>query len=109
MNQAILMSANEAKFCCKAHIADGKNILAVCDAGILGKTIKFGDVDFNVSDSFYGGGHLGGKRILEKVRKADMVNAVGKEIVDLLVKNGMVDEQCILWMGEVPHVQIIRI
>jgi hypothetical protein len=109
MSHAILMSGNEARFCSKTHIAEGKAILAVCDTGLLGRTIKFRYVDFNVSDSFYGGGRSDGKKILQKVRKADMVNVVGKGIVDLLVRNGMVDRECVLWMGDVPHVQIIRI
>lgn len=105
----ILMSDKASKFISKTHKAQGKTLLAICDNGILGKTFRFGKVDFNVSESFYGGEKSDGEEILEKVGKADMVNVVGKGIVDLLIRQGMVDEKCVLWMGEVPHVQIIRI
>ena len=103
------MSYKAAKFISKTHKAQGKTILAICDNGLLGKTFRFGKADFNVSESFYGGEKSGGEEILEKVGKADTVNVVGKEIVNLLIREGMVDEKCVLWMGDVPHVQIIRI
>ena len=109
MGAVILMSDKANMFISKTHKDQGKTILAICDNGLLGKTLRFGEVDFDVSESFYGGEESDGDEILEKIGKADMVNVVGKEIVDLLIREGMVDEKCVLWMGDVPHVQIIRI
>jgi hypothetical protein len=103
------MGGKDAMFSCKEHKADGRTIIAVCDAKLLGRKIKFNNVDFEVSESFYGGIGADGEKVLEIVGKADMVNVVGKDIVDLLVRHKLVDEQCVLWMGDVPHVQIIRI
>ncbi|MBN2330524.1 MAG: DUF424 domain-containing protein [Candidatus Aenigmarchaeota archaeon] len=103
------MSGRQVTFSCRTHVADGKSILAVCDEVLLGKTVRFGEVDFDISESFYGGNRSDQKQILEKVRQADMVNVVGREIVDLLVSEQEVDRECVLWMGDVPHVQIIRI
>jgi len=103
------MSGRRSTFSCRTHVADGKSILAVCDEGLLGKTVKFREVDFEISESFYGGDISDGRQVIEKVRRADMVNVVGREIVDLLVNEQEVDEGCVLWMGDVPHVQIIRL
>jgi len=105
----ILMSSENEEFSCKMHNASGKSILAVCDVELLGKTIKYRDIDFAVSSSFYGNRRAGGQEILEKARKAVIVNVVGKRIVELLVKNKLVDGGSVLWMGDVPHVQIVRI
>jgi len=102
------MSSENEEFTCKMHNASGKSILAVCDVELLGKTIKYRGIDFAVSSSFYGNHRAGGQEILEKAREADMVNVVGKRIVELLAKNKLVDEEQILWMGDVPHVQIVR-
>ncbi len=103
------MAGKVAKFLCKTHKAEGKTILAVCDAGLLGKKIRFNDIDFDVSEPFYGGKGSDGDGVIGMVGKSDIVNVVGKGIVDLLIREGLVDEHCVLWMGEVPHVQIIRV
>ncbi len=103
------MGSEDEGFSCRMHFADGKLLLAVCDACLLGKKIKHKDIDFKVSDSFYGGGRPDVNELLEDIRRADIVNVVGKGIVELLVKKGLVDEECILWMGDTPHVQIVRL
>jgi len=98
------------EFICKLHNAGGQSILAVCDIAIIGKTIKFRDTDFHVSESFYGKTISSKEEILSKAKSADIVNGVGKNAVDLLVKNGFVDEKCVLWLDEkTPHVQIVRL
>jgi hypothetical protein len=102
------MSREKKGFCFRLHNTGGKSIMAVCDVALLGKKIKFKNIDFDVSSSFYGDSRAGSDEILAKVREADIVNVVGKDIVELLVKNMLVDEKCVLRMGEVPHVQIVR-
>ena len=95
------MTEKAQLFCFKIHKASGKSILAVCDAGVIGRTIKFGKVDFHVSCAFYGSEKTGDEDIVARVRDAD--------IVRLLLKNGLVREESVLWMGDTPHVQIVRL
>lgn len=102
------MSGEGDGFCFKEHRADGKVILAVCDAEMSGKTLKFGDVDFHVSCSFYGDEGADKDEILKKVEEAEIVNVVGKKIVDMLVEKGLVNKDNILWMEDIPHVQIVK-
>lgn len=100
---------NEKAFFYKLHDAGGKSILAVCDKSLSGKTIKHDGIDFDVSESFYGKSPISAGEVIGKVKEAGIVNVVGKEIVELLKKNELVHDDCILWMGEVPQVQIVRI
>jgi len=97
------------RFCFRLHVCSGKRLLAVADSDLLGKTVKFGEVDFYVSKSFYGEDEAGPEKILEEIKGAGIVNVVGRRIVRLLVEKKMVSEDCILWMGKTPHVQILRI
>jgi hypothetical protein len=99
----------EERFCFRLHKSGGNSVLAVCDAGLLGKSVMHGEIEFHVSPSFYGEERKGDEDILAEVREAGIVNVVGKDIVGLLVENGLVEEECILWMGDVPHVQIVTI
>jgi hypothetical protein len=103
------MSIEKKIFCYRMHSTGGKTILAVCDAGLAGKTIKSKYLDFHVSEYFYGTEQACASEIIQKVKEAGIVNVVGKDIVQLLVGRKLVDEGCILWMGETPHVQIVQV
>ncbi len=84
-------------------------MLAVCDENLLGKTIEYRDIIFKVSTDFYGGNKAGRTDILSEIKKADIVNIIGINIVESLVINRLVDKDCILWLGDIPHVQIVRV
>ena len=100
---------NESEmFCFREHKTGGSRLLAVCDADILGKTIKFNDVDFEVCSSFYGEKRADSGQVLDMLERSHVANVVGKKIVDLLVKKELVDKNCVLWMDDVPHVQVLK-
>ncbi len=98
-------SEREGLFCFRVHKAQGKCILAFCDSKLSGRTLKFRDIDFPVSDSFYGSECCGAAEILSMLRGADIVNAVGDRAVALLVEHGFASKECVLMLGDVPHVQ----
>jgi len=97
------------EFCFRLRKVGGRSLLAACDSEIVGKKIRYREICFHVSGSFYGNEKTGEKEMLEKVRQSDIVNVVGKRIVKLLVDNKLVNEDCVLWMGTTPHVQIVRV
>jgi hypothetical protein len=100
-------SSNKAFFF-QIHRAQGRVILAACDAGLLDRTLRFGEVDFEVSSEFYGEERADGAQILDMMERAHVANVVGKNIVDLLVENGHAHRDCVLMIEGVPHVQILR-
>ena len=97
----------KGEFCYKEHLSGKQVTLAVCDASLSGKVLIFGDVDFEVCDSFYGTRIADGDHILELSGKAGIINAVGKGIVGLLEKKGIVKKGTALIIDGVPHVQVI--
>lgn len=95
------------KFCYKEHTSGQGVTLAVCDDDLSGKTLKFGDVDFEVSCEFYGEETADADHMLQLVERARIINAVGKRIVSLLKSENLVSEESVLMIEGVPHVQVI--
>ena len=97
------------KFAYKIFNQGSNTLLAISDAGIIGKTIGTKEIELTVSKEFYSEKSCDEKDIPRLVSSATIVNAIGKEIISLLLKNGFINDKNILYVGEVPHAQIITI
>lgn len=84
-------------------------LVAVCDAEILGKTLEGGRVPFTVSERFYKGALCDLAEALEAMGKASIVNIVGKRIVEAAMECNLVQEAGIIYLGDVPHAQIVHL
>ena len=84
-------------------------LVAVCDAEILGKTLEGGRVPFTVSERFYKGALCDLAEALEAMGKASIVNMVGKRIVEAAIEGNLVQEAGIIYLGDVPHAQIVHL
>ena len=84
-------------------------VVAVCDEEILGETLEGGRVPFTVSESFYKGALGEIEEAIEAMKRATICNLVGKSIVDAAIKNRMVHERAVMYFGDVPHAQIIKL
>jgi hypothetical protein len=82
-------------------------LVAICDQEILGK--KFGDINFEVKASFYGGEACGEEELREILKDATIINAVGNRIIDFLRKENIVEEKGILNIGDVSHAQVVTV
>jgi hypothetical protein len=87
----------------------GHLLAAACDADLLGKTLKFGKIAFEVRRDFYGGSLVNVSEAIEIIRDAPNINLIGSLIVDEAIKEGLVHPQAILDISGVPHTQIIRL
>jgi hypothetical protein len=84
-------------------------LVAVCDAELLGCTLEGGRVPFEVSERFYGGSLSSLEEALEAMRKASMCNIVGKKIVEAAIGKKMIQKTAIIYIGDIPHAQIIHL
>lgn len=84
-------------------------LVAVCDETLLGKILVDGDLEFNVSEDFYGGQLVDVETYLEQIKDATIVNMVGQTSVEAAVNAGMVHEQAILYIDGHPHAQWIKL
>lgn len=91
-------------------IRQGEHILvAACDADLLGKKLKFGKINFEVSNSFYGGMIVSVEEALSIMREGTTVNMVGSTIVQKAIEKGLIHPQAILDISGVPHAQTVRL
>ncbi|MBC8224787.1 DUF424 family protein [Candidatus Bathyarchaeota archaeon] len=84
-------------------------LVAVCDAEILGKTLEGGRVPFTVSERFYKGTLCDLAEALEAMGKASIVNMVGKRIVAAAIEGNLVQEAGVIYIGDVPHAQMVHL
>ncbi len=84
-------------------------VVAVCDEEILGATLEGGRVPFKVSEGFYGGALGEVDEALDAMRQATICNLVGKRIVEAAIRRKMVHERAVIYFGDVPHAQIVKL
>jgi len=88
----------------------GNNVLlAICDAKILGKTLREGKIVFDVKEEFYKGAKVTVEEALAMIENSTIVNMIGKNIVQKAVEKGYVHPEAILNIEGVPHAQIVKI
>jgi hypothetical protein len=91
-------------------VTQGRDMLvAVCDEEILGKTLEGGKVPFKVSEGFYKGTLGEVDEAIAAMKQATICNLVGKKIVEAAVECNMVHERAIIYFGDVPHAQIVKL
>jgi len=91
----------------KRHKAEEREIVAMCDEDLLGKTFEEGDLCLNVSVSFYRGELVDDEKAVTIMRNSDMLNLIGKDIVGLAVKNNLISSIHIIKIKGIPHAQLI--
>ncbi len=94
--------------CIKVYTQGRERLVAACDADILGKKFRSGELVLDVSESFYHGDDVDEEALVNWLRLATVANLSGKEVVGIAVRNGFVDEGCVLEIGGVPHAQMTR-
>ncbi|HEY4675216.1 MAG TPA: DUF424 family protein [Candidatus Bathyarchaeia archaeon] len=83
-------------------------ILAICDAEILGRTLKEGKIVFSVREEFYKGRRVTIEEAVAMIENCTIVNMVGKNCVKKAVENGYVHPEAVLSIEGIPHAQIVK-
>ena len=87
---------------------ESDKLLSICDLGILGKTFSSGGLEIEVGE-FYQGEKCDERKALGLAKRATIINAVGKRIVELLIKKKLVDRGSVMEIGGVLHAQVVAI
>ncbi|MEE9152086.1 MAG: DUF424 family protein [Thermoplasmata archaeon] len=92
----------------KVYTTQGEVVLAACDEDILGKIFEEGELQLPVLESFYGGEKVTHELFVKQLKTATIVNLTGREVISIASKMGMINEDCIIEIGGVPHAQIAK-
>jgi len=94
---------------CKLHVLHGKSVLACCDQELTGKTVKEGEIEFSIRESFYKGKKVGEKELKQWMEEADSINLIGKKTVAVALENEWIKKEDIVTIDKIPHVQIFKL
>ena len=83
-------------------------LVAVCDADLIGKTLKDGDLDVNISTHFYKGEPASVDAVLKAIKAAFSGNFFGKEAIKVAVKAGVISREGVKKIAGIPHAQFVR-
>lgn len=88
----------------------GNNVLlAMCDAEIIGKTLRKGKMVFHVKEEFYKGTKVSIEEAVDLIANSTIVNMIGNNVVQKAIEKGHVHPEAVLTLDGVPHAQIVKI
>lgn len=96
-------------FCYKIYDQGSDRILAISDTSIIGKTFNQDGIQITVSEEFYCGDRCNAKKAIEMIKKSTIVNAVGKDIIGIMIKENIVNKDSVLLINNIPHAQIVAV
>ncbi|WP_230972309.1 DUF424 domain-containing protein [Archaeoglobus neptunius] len=91
----------------KVYRIRGEMLVAVCDADIVGKVFREGDLKLEVKESFYGTEEFDEEEVKRALRNATIANITGSRAVDLAIKIGIIDKNRVLKIAGCPHAQMV--
>jgi len=83
-------------------------LLAVCDAELLGRVLREGNIVFRVREDFYGGSEMSVEEAVDLIRQSTVINMIGKRIVAKALEKGLIHPEAVLKISGVPHAQIVK-
>ena len=93
--------------CVKKFHSKGELVVAACDPEVLGKCFKEGKLVLDVKKDFYEGTLLSVEDALAVIESSTIANIVGDRIVSNAIKAGLICEESVLRISNVPHAQRI--
>lgn len=87
----------------------GRTLLTLCDAEILGKTLKQGNLKFYISEKFYKGSLMSLENAVTLIQQSTIVNMVGFMVVNKAIARGLIHPDAVLTIDGVPHAQIVKL
>ena len=93
----------------KLHVKDDTTIVSCCDDELIGKIIEDGQKQLDLASDFYKGDKVSEIEAGDLIRNADQVNLVGKQSVAIGIKEGIIDQEHILKIKDIPYAQCVVI
>ena len=93
----------------RSYSTEKGKMVACCDEDLRGKTFREGRLKLSLETDFYGNSLVGLAEALVVLEGAVTLNLVGTKIVDAVVEKGLVHPDAVIWIGGVPHVQVMKL
>jgi hypothetical protein len=88
-----------------------REVVAICDSELIGKTFEQENLQLEVKESFFKGEEVSREELIEIIHDMSVedatFNIVGKESVDIALEEGLIDESCIKTIHGVPFALVL--
>lgn len=91
----------------KVHSKQGRDVVAICDENLIGKTFETKDKQLKISKEFYKGEKKNEEEIINLIKVADNLNIVGKNSVEIALKTNIVLKSDVKRIKNIPYIYII--
>ena len=81
-------------------------LLNICDEELLGKTVKGGNVDMEISRDYFGGEKVSEDEAISMVRTSSIINLAGSRIVEKVLDKKLASERAVKKVGPVSFLMI---
>jgi hypothetical protein len=93
----------------KVYRTEKGKMVACCDEDLMGRTFREGKLRLSLETGFYGNSLLGLGEAMILLEQADILNLVGRNVIDAAIHNGIVHPQAVISIAGIPHVQVMRL
>lgn len=87
----------------KIHRSSENCVVSICDEDVLGYSYEGRDLFFEVNEDFYKGDLVTEDVVLNFLEGSNNLNLVGNRIIELSLRKGFIDEDCVRIIGDVKH------
>ena len=83
-------------------------MLNICDAELVGKTVRQSDLEITITKSYYGDRIVDEKEAESLLRTSSIINMVGKKTIDLSIKLGIGSAKGVKEIEGVPFLIVFK-
>ena len=83
-------------------------LLNMCDAELVGKTVRQSDLEVKISKSYYGDRVVDEKEAESLLRNSSIINMAGKKTIDLSIKLGIGSPKSVKEIGGIPFLIVFK-
>lgn len=83
-------------------------MLNICDAELVGRTLKQSDLEIKITKSYYGDRMVDEKEAESLLRNSSIINMAGRKTIDLSIKIGVGTAKGVKEVGGVPFLIVFK-
>lgn len=87
----------------------GEIVLAAADSNLINRDLRDGKLHLKVIPQFYGETSVSEETFLSSMALCTIANLVGRNVVELAIKNEFIDPENVIYIAGVPHAQFAKL
>ncbi len=93
----------------KVHDSGNREIIALCDEELIGKTFRDNGIKLEVNERFYKGELKDLEEVKDRLNAGENFNIVGEKAIKLCVELELIDETSVLNVEGIPYAMVLRL